>query len=296
MSLAIQVGVAVLGSTVVAGLTLAVRWWIPFVVHQRVRSFWKPLAQPGLTVVVGRHAMNRYEPSGLMGVADAKAIDELRDDFRKRRLGSFDLKFVDEIEKGTVPKGPLLCIGSPDTGAITAEDRFSLIPDIWASTPTTFRWWPYPQDHDIALYDMRSPDPYDTALIPHPLPDVRRDYALIVRTHNPYHKSSWALLVAGCTGYGTWGAIELAMTDKFTTDGKVKDAESIECLVSVEVSNSAPTDTELKEVRRLAQGSNAQQLLDEARMVFERLAAQAAPRRGRRGAANDVDHHDSKSG
>ena len=120
---------------------------------------------------------------------------------------------------------------------------------------------------------MRSPDPYDTALIPHPLPDVRRDYALIVRTHNPYHKSSWALLVAGCTGYGTWGAIELAMTDKFTTDGKVKDAESIECLVSVEVSNSAPTDTELKEVRRLAQGSNAQQLLDEARMVFERLAA-----------------------
>lgn len=216
--------------------------------YRQTRPFWRPLARSHVTLVVGRHELHTWEPSGLIGVGDAKALEELGEYFRSARLPPFQVKFVDEIPRGQAPGGTLLCIGGPDTSL--SDGEFRLISDLWRRAPTSFSWGDSSQ-HELAIRDTRSGDYFEPAGFPN---EVTRDYALIVRTPNPYSQREtrdWVLLFAGCVGYGTWGAVQFATTPAFIEDARLAGADSFECLVAVEVANGAPGQIELVDVRRL---------------------------------------------
>lgn len=180
-------------------LGLTAPWLRATWTNRATRPFWRPIAQSPLTVVLGRHDLLGWEPSGLMGVGDAKAIDELREYFRSLHLMPFTVQFVDEVPKGQTHDGTLLCIGGPDTSLSNGE--FRITADLWRLAQTSFRWG-NSAAHDIRLVDSNSgmcfaPDGFPTA--------VTRDYALIVRMPNPYAQQDaggWAFFLRGASGMG----------------------------------------------------------------------------------------------
>jgi hypothetical protein len=182
-----------------------------------------------------------------MGIGEAKAIDELREYFRSLYLSpNFNVSFVNELPHGGTREGTLLCLGGPDT-SLGSE---GIIADLWRRATTSFVWGD-PAQHDITIYDRESGEHFAPEGFPE---NVTRDYALIVKMPNPYAQPDtghWVILFAGCLGYGTWGAVRFATTDAFVKDPRIAEADSVECLLSVEVAAGAPRQTQLICVRPL---------------------------------------------
>lgn len=245
MEIDIAVKVAVSLSLILLGRLSGLIWsWVRYLPAKR---FWRPVAKPGLVVVVGRHELNEFEASGLIGVGDAKAVDVLRAYFRKVHLpSSFSVAYVDEIPSGGGYDGTFLCLGGPNA----SPGGEGLIADLWQQAPTSFSWGD-PSGRDITIYDRVS----GKQIVPSGFPGtVTRDYALIVRMLNPFSQSGakdYALLFAGCLGFGTWGAARFATTPAFLKDPRVARTEEFECLVSIDVANRSPVRMELVAFRQL---------------------------------------------
>lgn len=211
--------------------------------YRRTKRFWRPIARSRPMVLVGTHQLTGWEASSLMSVAEAKAIGELRAHFRSLYLPDFEVSFGDELPRGRTFDDTLLCIGGPDTSAISAR--------LWRSAPTTYAWGDT-ERHEIGLRDTATdeyltPDGFGRG-------DVTHDYGLIVKMPNPFAQPEagrWALLFAGCLGYGTWAAVRFALRKSFVTDPRVVATDSLECLLSVDVEAGAIQHTEIVEVRPL---------------------------------------------
>lgn len=243
----IEIAVKLGASLVLIALgRLAPRVW-SWVQYRYARRFWRPVVRPRLMVVVGRHELADFEPSGLIGVGDAKAVEVLRGYFRKLYLPSgFRVRYVDELPSGKSYDGTFLCLGGPNA----SPQGQGIIADLWRQAPTSFSWGD-PARQDLTIYDRESGEHFH----PHGFPGtVTRDYALIVRMLNPFAQpgaSEYALLFAGCLGFGTWGAARFATTDAFLEDPRVARTEEFECLLSIDVANRSPGRTELVAFRRL---------------------------------------------
>jgi hypothetical protein len=241
--IAVKVGVSL--SLILLGRLSGLIWsWVRYLPAKR---FWRPVAKPGLTVVVGRHELHKFEASGLIGVGDAKAVDVLRAYFRKVHLPSgFSTAYVDEIPSGGGYEGTFLCLGGPNA----SPGGKGLIADLWQQAPTSFEWGD-PSERDITIYDRLSGKEIFPSGFPGP---VTRDHALIVRMLNPFSQSGakdYALLFAGCLGFGTWGATRFATTPEFLKDQRVARTEEFECLVSIDVANRSPVQMKLEAFRQL---------------------------------------------
>lgn len=241
----IAVKIAVSLALIVFGRGSGLIWsWVRYLPAKR---FWRPVARSGPVFVVGRHELAEFEASGLIGVGDAKAADVLRGYFRKLYLPSnFPVVYVDEIPSGEVYDGTFLCLGGPNA----SPGGKGLIADLWRVAPTSYSWGD-PARGNITILDRNSGDSY----FPHGFPGVvTRDYALIVRMLNPFSQSGakdYALLFAGCLGFGTWGAARFATTPEFLKDPRVVGIEEFECLVSVDVANHSPVRIKPVAIRQL---------------------------------------------
>lgn len=223
--------------------------WVWSWVHYRsAKRFWRPVVRSQPTVVVGRHELAEFEPSGLIGVGDEKAVDLFREHFHTLHLSSnFQVRYVDELPSGNSYDGTFVCLGGPDA----SPNGQGVIADLWRAAPTSFTWGD-PAEHDITIYDRESSEQFR----PHDFPGkVTRDYALIVRMPNPFSQSGaeeHALLFAGCLGFGTWGAARFATTAAFLKDRRVENTDAFECLLSIDVANRSPVRTELVAFRELS--------------------------------------------
>ena len=218
--------------------------------YRRTKRFWRPIARSNPMVVVGTHQLPSWESSSLMSVAESKAIDELRAHFRSLYLPAFAVSFGDELPRGRTFDDTLLCLGGPDTSAISAR--------LWRTASTSFAFGD-PDRHEIAIHDVSTGDRYSPVGFGG---EVTRDYGLIVKMPNPFSQPDaecWALLFAGCLGYGTWGAVRFAVGKAFATDPVVGGSDAIECLVSVDVEVGAPQKIQLLEVRQLGPAGNSAQ-------------------------------------
>lgn len=221
------------------------RSWVRYL---RAKRFWRPIVRSRPTVVIGKHKAD-WEASDLIGIGDAKALDELRMHFRTLHLPSdFPAQFVDEVSSGATLDGSYLCIGGPDT----SPGGRGLIADLWRRSQTSYEWRRTAEGYP-ELYDSRSGKEFEPQ---RPGGDLTEDYALIVKMHNPYCQPDakrWVLLFAGCLGFGTWGALRFSTTSEFVKNHLVASNDAFECLVSVEVANRAPGKVSLLEVRALEQ-------------------------------------------
>lgn len=223
-------------------------WIWSWVQYHSAKRFWRPVVRSQPTVVVGRHELADFEPSGLIGVGDEKAVDLLREHFRTLHLSSnFPVRYVDELPTGNSYDGTFLCLGGPDA----SPQGEGLIADLWREAPTSFTWGD-PTRHDNTIYDRESSQQFR----PHGFPGtITRDYALIVKMPNPFSQpgsEDYALLFAGCFGFGTWGAARFATTAAFLKDHRVEGADAFECLLSIDVANRSPARTELLAFRELS--------------------------------------------
>jgi hypothetical protein len=225
---------------------LSPRIW-SWVQYHSAKRFWRPVVRSQLTVVVGRHELAEFEPSGLVGVGDAKAVDVLREHFHTLYLSSnFPVRYVDELASGKSYDGTFLCLGGPNA----SPQGQGIIADLWRKAPTSFTWGD-PTRGDITIYDRESGEQFRPQGFPG---TVTRDYALIVRMPNPFSQpgsGGHALLFAGCLGFGTWGAARFATTTAFLKDRRVARTDAFECLLSIDVANRSPARTKLLTFRQL---------------------------------------------
>lgn len=216
--------------------------------YWRAKRFWRPIVTSRPTVVIGKHETD-WEASDLIGIGDAKALDELRMHFRTLHLPSdFPARFVDEVSSGVTLDENYLCIGGPDT----SPGGQGLIADLWRRSQTSYEWGRSAEGW-AGIYDGGSGKWFETK---GSAGDLTDDYALIVRMRNPYCQpgaNRWALLFAGCSGFGTWGALRFSTTSEFVKNHLVASDDAFECLVSVEVANRAPGKVSLLDVRTLEQ-------------------------------------------
>jgi len=224
-------------------------WIWSWVQYRYAKQFWRPVVRPQPTVVVGRHELAEFEPSGLIGIGDEKAVDLLREHFRTLHLSSnFPVRYVDELPPGISYDGTFLCLGGPDA----SPEGKGIIADLWREAPTSFTWEDGP-----AIYDRESSQRFRPQGFPGP---VTRDYALIVKMPNPFSQpeaKEYALLFAGCLGFGTWGAARFATKAEFLKDFRVENTDAFECLLSIDVANRSPVRTKLLSFRELSPSTSA---------------------------------------
>ncbi len=210
--------------------------------YRRAKRFWKPFAREVVQVVSARHDFHSWEQSGLLSIAHAEAIEELRAYFKALHLPEFRVLYSDQAH-GARLDGPLILLGGPDSNTITKRAT--------AALNNTFRFGDT-QRHEISFRDSRSRTVYaprasDGALI--------TDYGLLIKCRNPFSsdRPTGIIICAGSFGYGTWAAVQLAMSERFLSNAYVSRGASVECLLKTDVIDETPQGTEIIELRELAE-------------------------------------------
>ncbi len=219
------------------------------------QEFWKAFVQGKLQVVTGhftKEDVSRedkvWEPAGLIGAGDAHAIADLRTFFGVMGLSDFDVLYADRDYKDDddARKRNLILLGASDYNPITKM----AMDDI----KSTLRFGPSKEGHQIAIYDPTT----DGKLWDWHIDSesgTLTDYCLIVKTENPFpeHKGKQLLLVAGCTGFGTWAGIYFVTSLKFLEDDLVSSGAPCEFLIETKVRLGKPDKLKICRSGRLGE-------------------------------------------
>jgi hypothetical protein len=194
-----------------------------------VGRFWRRLAQRGLTIVVGqldRQDFLAYEPSGVVGVGDVRALDDLNEVFRRGRLRRFGIAFGGALNDNQ-RKGNLVLLGGIDGNPLSAN--------LMQEVGSCIELMNEDQIHPPVLLDHISDPPLRLQ------PDivngrVMHDYGVLIRARNPHEPNNWIVIIAGCLGYATWAGVHLAQT------AEISHAPlEFECVYRVQADSGAPT-------------------------------------------------------
>lgn len=199
---------------------------------RRVGGFWRPMANAQFTLVFGRFPRPdflKYEPSGLVGLGDGHAEDELRDLFQRARLPPFKVAFVDSISN-EASKGNLILLGGTDNNRLTAE----MIQEVGAR----FHWDNEPLKPPVLVDTVSGPaSPWKHFPVMQD-DDNGIDFGVVVRARNPRNSRCWIVIIAGCLGYGTWAGAQLTEQPDL-----VRAHDEFEFIYRTEVVNGAPRRT-----------------------------------------------------
>jgi hypothetical protein len=133
-----------LAINVVAGVLLFVLGFAARQLYSWLRSltvgrFWRPLAKNGVTLVIGSFAKDEfvaYEPSGVVGIGDLRALHELIELFGRARLTRFKIAYVNEVIS---PSGAPVPDGG-DSGCADTAGRSCSGPWVVRQDATHDRW------------------------------------------------------------------------------------------------------------------------------------------------------------
>lgn len=202
--------------------------------------FWRPFLGENVAVVVAAFmTFEDFEPSGFIGLGDAMGFAELRTLFHD--LGVRDLRAVNSTDLVGALRQNLIVIGGPN-GNVAAAELFKALQPNFS--------FDYPPTGGVVITDRLSQDVFR----PSQDTDSRsgQDFGIILRTENPLEPECRVIVVAGCYGFGTWGALQHLLADSLKS---VHAAElrtpSYECVVRVRVAANAPQHTQVVRCRPL---------------------------------------------
>jgi hypothetical protein len=212
------------------------------IASRRAKRFWRPIVGDAVRVVVGHHELPAWEASGLLSLGEAKAIEALREHFRRLYLGDVTPVFADNL-RGEMLNTTMLVLGGPDMNWISRE--------LWERVTT--RWsFADPARHNVAIVDDRS----ESVIVPRrgPAGEMVEDHGLILKVRNPFGPRGGGksvMVFAGCFGYGTLGAVQFAVTSEFSDHEVVRTHDELECLISVPILNGVGQEPELRFIQGL---------------------------------------------
>lgn len=194
-----------------------------------VGRFWRPITKHGTTLVVGRLDRSEflaYEPSGVVGVGDVRALDELNEIARRARLRRFVIAFGDALNDEQ-RRGNLVLLGGIDGNTLSADlmrevgSRIVLMNEDLVNPPVLL-------DH-ISNPPLRlQPDLREGRVV--------HDYGVLIRARNPRNPRSWIVIIAGCLGYGTWAGVQLTQSRQLA-----QAPMEFECIFRVQAEGGSPT-------------------------------------------------------
>jgi hypothetical protein len=178
--------------------------------YRRAKIFWQPLFNAEIQIVVSRFESPSFpEPTGLVGGGDALALREISSYFSRIGFRRHKVVYVDEPALDR--KNNLILLGGPDANAVTKdaleliEPRLRLI-DPGPGIPVEIHdLAPAARQGDGDLADAISEQKY--------VPKADSDYGIIIRARNPFNPGRGLVIFAGAYGYGTWGGVNLVLTD-----------------------------------------------------------------------------------
>jgi hypothetical protein len=234
--------------------------------HLRARRFWRPLVSPDTVVVVGSFRdLPGFEASGVIGMGDNIALNDLERYFARIGFKRFTVYYSDHVEwdrlMGHSPlHGNLILLGGPDANVITrlvlervalgiefveihrrhlanaddSSDRNAL--SALGRRLLRGRSRPNPPWRVPVIVDKESGQMH-APVLNHT--ELRADCGVVVRCPNPFNPRREVIIFCGSYGYGTLAAVRYAQSTEFLTS-LPKPVKALECVLSVDVVAGTP--------------------------------------------------------
>lgn len=209
---------------------------------RNVRSFWKPFATRDLKVVTSIFIKEEHyiwERSGLVGVGDVLALNELRQQLHRAGVDQLPLTPSHQLT-GLERQGNLVLVGGPHSNRVTAE--------VMQRLPVTFTFGPV-DVHDANIYDSVTGDVMRCVMDSEDQLVV--DQGILIRATNPFNHERNIIILAGSFGFGTSAAARLLASSQILAHEIVAQGSPFEAVFSVEIAAGTPQHIELKNVRQL---------------------------------------------
>lgn len=207
-----------------------------------IRAFWKPFVTDDLKVVTSIFIQEEHyiwERSGLVGVGDVLALNELRQQLQRAGVAQLPLTPSHQLT-GLERRGNLVLVGGPHSNQVTAE--------IMQRLPLTFHFGSL-DVHDANIYDTSTGDTMQCVV------DARDqllvDQGIVIRAVNPFNRERNVVILAGSFGFGTSAAAQLLSSPDLFNHPIAAAGHPFEATFSVEIAGGTPQQIELKAVRRL---------------------------------------------
>lgn len=216
---------------------------------RRSRVFWGRGICSGKTIILLGSLSDEliartpeFEPTGVVGLGDARAAHELAVYFE--RLGvTADIAYANS---------PLAGRGKSNIVLLGAEEVNPLIKGAFDNVASTFR---YETSLPMTLHDELRNKSYVARLIGG---QVAVDYGTLIRTRNPYAPEHTLVMIGGIYGFGTWGGVRLLHDKRFIRQCALLGEQSgngdvfeLECVYSVHVHQGEPEFVRALEIRPL---------------------------------------------
>lgn len=207
---------------------------------RKLRSFWLPLVEGGLQIVLGRfREFTAFEQSGLLGVGDAVAMTELRAGLESVGLPGVPISYADRLD-GDALKTNLVLLGGPDANVLTREMARRI--------RSTLKFGD-PDRHVIAMFDSVEQRQFAPR---RSQPDtLENDFGIVFSCNNPFAPRKRVILGAGSFGYGTWACVRFLLSEEFLDHPLGVERAEAEFLIEAEVLWETPQRVRLHVARSL---------------------------------------------
>jgi hypothetical protein len=247
MGLFVNLGVGIAASGISFVLGVMLRTFTDNYRSRRNRAFWgKGIGNGKAIILLGSLSDEliarapEFEPSGIVGLGDARAAHELAAYFT--RLGvTADIVYANS---------PLAGRGSSNIVLLGAEETNPLIKGAFDDVGSKFR---YETSLPMTLHDGLRHKSYVAELRGD---QVAVDYGTLIRTQNPYAPEHTLVMIGGIYGFGTWGGVRLLNDKRFIKQCALLGDKSkngsvfeLECVYSVHVHQGEPEFVRALEIR-----------------------------------------------
>lgn len=199
---------------------------------RRARRFWRPMIGGRTVLVLSRFTtFSDFEPSGVIGAGDARALQELTSYYSEIGLDQPEITYDGSLT-GDHLRHDLILLGGPDANEITrlvlekSSDRLTVKPGATEVVDGTTVLKPRVEAGGVVA-----------------------DCGALLRLRSPFTPSKKVVIAAGGFGYGTWAAIQLTRQDDFLL--RARGLDDLECSFEVDVVLATPQHVRIRSLHAL---------------------------------------------
>lgn len=222
-----------------------------------VHECWQAFLESPIHVVAPRHPLKLGEVGGYISWTDYQTVEELQHYVAQFGITHLPVSHSDlygsnlyaKTFRDVRTKTNLVLVGGPVVNHLSKLAMEELKPTfkfVERKGPyTKEQFWLYidglePEDvpDDLESDEVRAP------IAPEPYDRITHDYAIIVRSYNPFDPSKELLFISGYHGFGTWGAMRGLLSPEFLeklyATRQIQTDPYFECVVRTRVVDLEP--------------------------------------------------------